>query len=145
MKVYHKKQLLRGISLLVVAVVLAIIPNVAYETLNPGVIMNMILLFVITLCGALWCFYSAFNKEAARRTLMEEEDERKQLVKQKTGSMAFDITSWSCIGVQIILYILWNFTKAQFLTVSIITLGAFWFFMLLVQWLLGIIYNEKHN
>ncbi|MGL6198571.1 MAG: hypothetical protein ACRC3H_06510 [Lachnospiraceae bacterium] len=137
MKIYNKKELITGITWLLITIVGVI----AFAVKG----MNIMLMILTVLMLILSCI--AISRSFSNRIFKEElsaVDERDKLIVMKSGHKALQILSYVFLSVFTIFMIAYGIVKASFLLVVLITLGATMLFMWILLLVLNI-YYETHN
>ena len=138
MKNYNRRGLIIGIVQLLLSVFCFITMIVTDFDVKLAVLGIIIALLGIT------SVINSFSKEETRKELIENEDERSQLVKMKAKAKSFDITSNFLFLATIAVMIAYGITKNQVFVYMVLCTGA----ALSVCWISHIIahfYYESKN
>ena len=118
MKNYNRRGLIIGIVQLFLSVFCFITMIVTGFDVKLAVLGIIIALLGIT------SVINSFSKEETRKELIENEDERSQLVKMKAKAKSFDITSNFLFLATIAVMIAYGVTKNQVFVYMVICIGA---------------------
>lgn len=131
-KLYSKRALRRAISCLLLSIFLILLVNTQYHKLPDVLMIQFMLLAAFALIAAVWLGITAFTKELARDERLRE-DERYQMVQQKSGNIAFQISFWAIAAIQVGLVLAYYIWDLEFLSPYLLTISCITFLMLLVN------------
>lgn len=115
MKIYHKQKFHRGIVLAVLTALFFGALLIGQERLGAPIFFSLLFLTILSIISMAACFLTAFDRESAREVIIEEGDERENLILLKSGEKAFTILHWILIAAMLGLAIAWMVTDIDLL------------------------------
>lgn len=144
MKIYSKGNFVKGVFFVLLAVGSLSAFFIKGASKPFWDVFELVTLSIMCFVLGAYSLHLAFNKEATKKQMIEDDDERATLIKLKSGNSAFSITRWSLLTAMIVAIVAYSITKAEFIIPVIITVGTIFLLMGILQLIVSI-FNEKQN
>lgn len=118
MKIYSRKKLIRGLVFLIIAILAITSQFMEGFDLKLSILSPLLLIF------AYRDMRKSFSKEAVMKGIIEEKDERNQLITNRTNAIAFKIVLIFAMSLELVLIILYGIYKEDMFIPAILTLGT---------------------
>lgn len=133
MRIYSKNHFVRGSILALIAILSMIVLLVKGVKFPFADVLELSVLSVICLILSANSFRVAFNKIAAKKEAIEENDERSLLIKWKSGSLTYSVMNYGLLAAIIGAIIFYSVTKLAFIIPILLTLTIVWGVMGIVK------------
>ena len=137
MKIYSKEWLLRGISGILLFILLAAAPRVLPEDVARRFLIPCMVWAFVSALGAVRCFWVAFDKKEALSQMIDSQDEREREVRLRAGYAAYRVTYFFCLAADLLVIGLWYWKKWEPLSHYIFALTTLVVLMDVVYWAAG--------